>query len=110
MKEELIRRAVEMAKKCRKYHDEQEDGKRELISLEERMETYTCFLQSSWELIGFCRALTEVDIFDEEDIRAIWNSAFPEPEFLWESETGLPAQIMSFIQTLEDIDKLEPDQ
>ncbi|MDD3399571.1 MAG: hypothetical protein WC919_04895 [Candidatus Paceibacterota bacterium] len=107
MKEELLRRAVEMAKKCRKYHDEQENKKEK--SLEERMETYTCFLQSSWELIGFCRALNEVGIFDEEDIKVIWNSAFPEPEFLWESETGLPAQIMSFIQTLEDIDKLEPD-
>ena len=107
MKEELFRWAVEIAKKCRKYHDEQENKKGE--SIEERLETYTCFIQSSWELIGFCRALTEVDIFDEEDIKAIWKSAFPEPEFLWEGETGLPAQIMSFVQTLEDIDKLGSD-
>ncbi len=103
MKEDLIRQAVEMAKRCRKYHDEREQ------SLEGQMEAYTGFIQSAWEFIGFCRALTEVDIFSGEDVWAIWFSAFPEPEFSQGSEEVFPSQIMSFIQTLEDVDKLGPD-
>lgn len=98
MKGELLKEAMELAQKCRECHEEFEKEKAKEDASVKRMENMLVdATRYHWALIGFCRALFKVGVFDDKDIEAIWNVVFP---------TEFSAGIKGFIEGLEGLDSI----
>ena len=104
MKEELLKEAMELARKCRESY---EALKKEKIScsIQRWQELFFNFVMHSWEFIGFYKALALSDIIDSKEAEGMRNAAIPESYRLL-SESGLPAEMIDFIKGLKAIDEL----
>lgn len=109
MKEELLKKAMELVAKCRICYQNFEKAKKENASVGLRLSLFVSFVQSYWHYIGFCEALIKASIFDLKDVDRIHKIVFLDLDAAKEElgTFGVPSsEIVNFINGLQSIDNI----